>query len=273
MATRKSKDAPDAAPAFVFRGTIRKMGSATMKEVPAGARTAVVRVGQVLESPETFARYEGQDITVELAGRGKVAAGDELIFHADSWMFGDSVALRATAQERVTKPHAQAHAALAAAGADPVASKKARQLEQHVNDADLVVSGQVTAVTVPPEPAAHALAATGQQPARPVSEHDPKWRQAVIQIDQTQKGSHDSGHVTVLFPASTDVRWYQAPKFQAGQQAVFLLHKTKIKTDEHHALKALAAGAASPEVEVYTALHPEDVHPLTQQAALKAMIK
>jgi hypothetical protein len=273
MATKKSKDAPDVTPAFVFRGTVRKIRSATMKEVPVGDRTAVVRVDQVLESPKTFARYEGQNITVELAGRGKVAAGDELIFHADSWMFGDSVALRSKAQERVTKTTAKVHAAFAAAAGDPVANKHATHLQQHVNDADLVVSGRVTGVTVPPEPAEHAMAAAlSQQPVRPVSEHDPKWRQAVIQVDETHKGSHDSGQVTVLFPASTDVRWYRAPKFQAGQQGLFVLHKTTIKTDEHHALKALAAGTASPDVEVYTALHPEDVQPLTQQAAVKAMI-
>ena len=77
----------------------------------------------------------------------------------------------------------------------------------------------------------------------------------------------------MLFPASHDVRWYRAPKFQAGQKGTFVLHKTKIDTEEHHALRALAATAGTTQVEVYTALHPTDVQPATRQDAIKAMIR
>jgi hypothetical protein len=268
MATKKRSDASDEAPPFVFRGTVKKLRSATMKAVPVGDRTAVVHVEQVIEAPEAFAHYAGQDITVELAGRAKISAGDELIFHAHSWMFGDSVAVRSEAQERVTAKHAAA----LTQGGDPTENRQSRRLEEHVNDADLVVSGQVSAVTIPPEIAEHVRAADERPPA-PVSEHDPKWRQAVIQVNETHRGSHDSNQVTVLFPSSMDVRWYRAPKFQAGQKGLFVLHKTKIRTEEHHALRALAEAAGTPEVEVYTALHPEDVQPLTQQASIKAKIR
>ena len=146
-------------------------------------------------------------------------------------------------------------------------------VEHAFDDADLVVSGKVAAVTIPPEPPEHARAA--EPPRRPRSEHDPKWRQAVINIDETHKGSHQSNQVNVVFPASTDVRWYKAPKFQAGQKGVFVLHKTKMKTDEHHELRAMAKAAkgAHDEVEVYTALHPADFQPLTQKAVVKAMIR
>ena len=57
------------------------------------------------DAPKSFAHYEGQDITVELAGRKTVKAGDEFVFHANSWIFGDSVAVRSVTQERVTKRH------------------------------------------------------------------------------------------------------------------------------------------------------------------------
>src|SRR5881227_2522124 len=103
MATKKrngaKNDAPDSSPAFVFKGTVKKVGSATMKDVPVGDRTAVVHVDQVLEASPPFAHYAGQDITVELAGKAKVAAGAQMIFHTHSWMFGDSVAVRSESQE------------------------------------------------------------------------------------------------------------------------------------------------------------------------------
>jgi hypothetical protein len=267
MAKKTNSDLPKVTPAFVFRGVVKKIRSATMKQVPVSDRTAIVRVEQVLEAPRAFAHYEGQDITVELAAKKAVKAGDEFIFHTNSWIFGDSVAVRSVTQERVTK----SHEAVLKRGGDATQHFKARQLQEHLDDADLIVSGTVTAVTLPPE-AEHMRALDAPTSGGPVSEHDPKWRQAVVQIDGTQKGSHDSRQVTVLFPASTDVRWYKAPKFYAGQKGVFVLHKMKIKTEEHHELRGLAPEKGA-EVEVYTALHPDDVQPLKQQAVIKAMIR
>jgi hypothetical protein len=270
MATKARRDEPDVAPAFVFRGAVKKIRSATMKEVPVGDRTAVVHVEQVLEAPKSFAHYEGQDITVELAGNKKVAAGDEMIFHANSWIFGDGVAVRSVSQERVTK----AHSAVLKRGGDPAEHRKNRQLQERIDAADLIVSGKVSAVTLPPpETEEHLREAKAAPPRMPVSEHDPKWRQAVIQVDQTHKGSLESRQVTVLFPASTDVRWYRAPKFQAGQKGFFVLHKTKLETAEHPELRGLAAKAGPSEVEVYTAMDPNDVHPLNQQGVIKSMIR
>jgi hypothetical protein len=269
MATKTRVDAPDAPPAFVFKGAVKKMRSATMKEVPVGNRTAVVHVEQVLEAPKSFAHYEGQDITVELAGTLKVTAGEELIFHANSWIFGDSVAVRSVSQERVTK----AHSALLTRGGDPTANRRVRQIQERVDSADLIVSGTVAAVTVPPSETAEHLRGAAAPPAMPVSEHDPKWRQAVIQVDQTHKGSLKSRQVTVLFPASTDVRWYKAPKFQAGQKGLFVLHKTKIGTKEHPELRRLAARAVPGKGDVYTAMNPNDVQTLSQQGVIKSMIR
>ncbi|HEX9209104.1 MAG TPA: hypothetical protein VF901_01200 [Bradyrhizobium sp.] len=270
MATR-TPDGPAPKPTFVFKGVVKKLKSATMKSVPISDRMAVVRVEQVLEAPKNLAHYAGQDITVELAGREKVSAGDEFIFHASGWMFGDSIAVRSVTEEPVTK----AHAALLSRGGDPAEHKANRQLQEHIDDADLVVSGQVASVALPPGVA--EAARTANAAAMPVSEHDPKWRQAVISVDEIHKGTHDAKQVTVLFPASTDVRWYNAPKFQAGQKGCFILHKTKINPEEHHELRGLAvvaeARGGGAEVEVYTALHPADSHPLNQQARIKALIR
>jgi hypothetical protein len=241
-----------------------------MKDVPVGNRTAVVHVEQVIEAPRSFAHYEGQDITVELAGRQKVSAGEELIFHANSWIFGDSVAVRSVSQERVTK----SHSALLTRGGDPTAHRKARQLKERVDTADLIVSGTVTAVTVPPPSGSPERgAAAPAPPAMPVSEHDPKWREAVIQVDQTHKGSLKSRQVTVLFPSSTDVRWYKAPKFQAGQKGLFVLHKAKTGTKELPALRRSVARAVPGRGEVYTAMNPNDFQALTQQGVIKSMIR
>src|SRR5262252_7013912 len=132
MVTKPHRDVTNAPPAFVFKGAVKKMRSATMKEVPVGNRTAVVHVEQVIEAPKSFTHYVGQDITVELAGNKKVAVGEELIFHANSWIFGDSIAVRSVSQERVTK----AHSAVLKRGGDPTVHRKTRQIRERVDAAD-----------------------------------------------------------------------------------------------------------------------------------------
>src|SRR5262249_37182142 len=58
-------------PRFVFKGTVRKLRASTEPEVKASARTAVVRVDEVIHAPEALADVAGHDVTVELGGREK----------------------------------------------------------------------------------------------------------------------------------------------------------------------------------------------------------
>ena len=94
-AIRRRREQPPE-PTFVFKGSVKKLGSATMKHVSAGRRTAVVRVDQVVEANPQLARLAGQEVTVELSGRAKV--GDQMIFYTIPLMFGDSVSVRAVKQ-------------------------------------------------------------------------------------------------------------------------------------------------------------------------------
>lgn len=273
MATRKEAPEPEEA-TFVFRGTVKKLKSATMHAVPVDENTAVVHVEQVMESPKSLLHTAGQDITVQLAGRSKPKAGAEYVFHATGWIFGEGVAVRALSQE----PVARKHQALMERAGEPAEHGMSRRLKQRVDSADLVVSGQVLAVRLPAG-AVEARRAAGAVPItqRPVSEHDPKWREAVIAVDKVHKGQHSTEEVTVMYPSSHDVRWFKAPKFQAGQKGFFVLHKQKVAA-EHvappaHGVAAAgaAAGAEPPTVEVYTALHPLDFQPLSQPQMHKAI--
>ena len=89
------------------------------------------------------------------------------------------------------------------------------------------------------------------------------------------KGEHNSSTLVLRFPASTDVRWYKAPKFQPGHQGFFMLRK-------HDSAKAPAAKgrqkvakkkAAKAIVEHFTALHPADFQPYTQPGGVRHIIE
>jgi hypothetical protein len=204
---------------FVFKGTIKKLKSATMKDVPLSERTAIVTVDQIIEAPTDLAGYGGQDITVQLSGRQKVRVGQQMLFHATGWMFGDGVAVRSLRQE----PVENGHATPADAGDDVVERRGQKQQRSNFEDADLVVAGKVVAVRLPRDSTSGGKRAA--RPAGPITEHDPEWREAIIQVDEVLKGTHQKKQVVVRFPASSDVMWHEAPKFEAGQQGYFTLHK------------------------------------------------
>src|SRR5205807_2535644 len=197
---------------FLFKGTIREVKSATMPDVPVDKNTVIAMVDQVLEAPANLAKLSGHRVTVKLSGRQKVAVGDELIFHAHGWIFGPTVALQSL--KEIPIKETRAHSALLSRGGDPVVHRHNRQVQHRYSTADVVVSGRVTMVRIPPEATSASRAASKAtsaantpEPFGPISEHTPHWREAHIEIDDVHKGVYTSKSIVIRFPASTDVRW------------------------------------------------------------------
>lgn len=261
-------------PTFVFKGTIQEIKRATMKQVPVDKGTVIVNVDQVIEAPKSLAKFGGHRITVQLSGAQKVQPGQAFIFHTHGWIFGDSVAVRSVKQEAISQT--KTHAALLSRGGDPVMHKQTRDTAKRFDSADVVVSGKVTGVRLPAETIAAGkskAAAAATTAAKPVSEHSPHWREAVVEIDDVHKGNAKK-NVVIRFPASTDVRWYKAPKFQPGQQGFFMLHKTTLAKEPTPAAKGTAKAVAKAEViEAYTALHPMDFQPYSESGGVRKIVE
>jgi|RhiMetdeSRZDD1v2_1073273.scaffolds.fasta_scaffold03854_3 hypothetical protein len=275
MAPRSGRQERPRKATFVFRGTIKKLKSATMKNVRPDRRTAVVNVQDVIESTAPLAHLGGQDITVRLSAGSRTTVGRTLTFHTIPIMFGDSLVTESIKED----PAPATRRAALAAEHDPVARKASRDVQDRLARADTVISGRVAAVKLPAEVAKTrraATTATDVGPRRPVSEHDPKWRDAIVDVDDVHKGARVRNTVTIRFPASMDVRWYRAPKFQPGQQGFFLLHKTKAQYVSAGPMRAARGAkikkAAAPGGEVYTALHPADFQPYGQAHVLSASL-
>jgi len=249
---------------FIFRGTVRKLQASTMAAVPAGKNTIVVRVDEVIESLEVLEDYAGHDVTVQLR-TGRVKSGQQYTFYSNPEIFGESLVVQAIAHETAVP------SALTRAAAKPSSTLRDKLARARFDAADLVVAGLVTSVRVIPEAA--TAAARGVVPKwKPVSEHDPVTQEAAIQVTAVHKGARGRKEVKLRFPRSTDVRWYQAPKFVVGQQGVFMLH-----TDEKAAkvaVRGAAVAAALPQADTqgfHTALHPLDFLPLNQAVGVPAM--
>ncbi len=302
----KSKEALARQARFVFVGTIQKLRAANLAEIDDKERTVVVRVDRVEKGPESMASYVGRDITVKLAPRETVRAGEQARFFTNGWLFGETLAVESVGHEAVVpaaaprgrravaaaaRPGETRRGVLAAsisaseAASEPAARLKAAAIADRVASADVVVRGRVTAVRVAPEerPAPRTgartrgvtAAATEAPRRKPITEHDPQWREAEIEVDEVEKGGTGKKKVVVRFPGSDDVRWYKAPKFQPGQEGVFILQKAAGETAARpgarrgRAVAAAAESAAGPDT--FTALDPDDFQPSERAPEIRAL--
>jgi len=258
---------------FIFKGTVRKTPGSTMPEVKADARTAVVRIDEVLQAAPVMAKYAGREITVLFPEGQKPKANAQAVYYTMPWRFGTSVAVRALEQRPVTDPGpvagraAAAHVAplaapAAGAAAAPVARHEDHQLRRSLDAADLVVTGTVSAVRTTAAPAVAAGGAAA--PRHRISEHDAIWHEAVIDVTAVHKGQAAQKQIVVRFPSSNDVRWRFHPKFRAGQDGIFLLKRGKGGTAEAMAGATAAGAAAAP-------LQPQALESVSNPQPLSAL--
>jgi hypothetical protein len=237
---------------FVFAGTVVALQAATMSAVPITPTTMIVKVDEVIHAPVGLGDHTGQEITVQAEKQWKLQAGDRAIFYTNGWLYGQSLAVLAIGVRKVRKSTARQHQRVTAS----VQNRADQELQNHLAQANLVIVGKVA--DVQEMPSNSPLIAALPSPTRPVSEHDPQWQQAVIDVESVEKGNLTGGTAVVPFPASQDVRWYQVPKFHPGQEGVFLLH-----TDQD--VRGLARGAP-------TSLHPLDIQPKDQLERIRKLI-
>jgi len=247
---------------FVFEGTVKRIKHANLKAITDRDRTAVVGVKKVLRSTRSLASFAGQDITIQLAKGERLRGGQEAVFYTNAWIYAENLAVKSLGHEP-SKGGARATAASGPLMPDPVRAAARQQIHDRAIKAAVVISGKIVAVGLPRPPVAAGRAARRQAKPPSISEHDPFWREAVVEVHNVHKGTIGKKQVVVRFPSSNDVRWHHAPKFHTGQQGVFSL-----RADEISGHKALGAVAASLKADAgaFTCLHPSDFQPADREA-------
>jgi hypothetical protein len=246
---------------FLFQGTVKKTKAANLTAITDTRRTALVTVDKVVRAPQPLVGFAGHEVTVQLAPGEQVKKGQRALFHTNTWIFGENLAVQSLGHD----PLGATTAALeTATSSDPAREAAHQEIRERAATAPLVVTGKVVAVGLPgpatPAQATEAAAGAGTAPRR-ISEHDPFWREAVIEVNAVHKGTAKEKKLVLRFPSSTDVRWYRAPKFQVGQQGVFSLRPDNVSG---HAMLGEAAAAFAPE-SAYTALDAADFQPLEHE--------
>jgi hypothetical protein len=244
---------------ITFVGTVSQVAATSLAAVPKSAQTIVVRVDSVLKKPAAVSLKRGDTVTVEVKDPAAFQEGTRATFYTEGWIFGSGVAVKELGHDT------------ASSGGTPTAAetggKAAEQSQSEISDQDLrrllatadyVVIGRITDV--------HQWAKSGTPPYR-TSEHSANWHEAVLQVQSVLKGPKPKKNkMVVRFPMSRDVAWVNAPKFEAGEQGIFILNKDTVSG-------APTATVGGYKADVYTCLRPGDWLPLTEEPRVRSLLK
>ncbi len=246
---------------IVFSGTVSQLAATSFADVPKSAQTIVVRVDSILKKPAAVSLKRGDSVTVEAKDASAFQEGAHATFYTDGWIFGSGVAVKELGHVlgKVSEPVPAAGSGNAPGQAQGQLSDQ--ELKERMNESDFVVVGRVTDV--------HKWNAPKTKSGSPlhVTEHDPDWREAVVEIQSVLKGARVKGNkVVVRFPNQNDVAWAHSPRFMKNQRGIFCLNRDK-------ATGAPTAKLGSKEVSVYTCLGHGDALPLSEEARVRALLK
>jgi hypothetical protein len=232
---------------YIINGTVQKLNAATMSAVTVTPNTAIVKVNEVLQAPQTLHDYTGKDITIQLSDPKGVKEGQQAIFFTNSWLYGESIAVmevgRMAAGQNLTDLRGQI--------TEIDQSVADQALQSRIERADLVVVGKVV----------ETRQVEGERQNRPMTEHDPDWWQAVIEVEAVEKGQVPGKQIVVLFPNSVDEMWIDSPKFREGQEGIWVFQMDQ----EEKGFSAL-------RISGYTALNPFDFQTKDQLGRFRALI-
>lgn len=245
---------------IVFSGTVSQLAATSFADVPKSAQTIVVHVDSVLKKPAAVSLKSGDSVTVEVKDASTFQEGAHATFYTDGWIFGSGVAVKELG-----------HVLGAASEPVPAAGNNApgqaqgqlsdQQLKDRMNESDFVVVGRVTDV--------HKWNAPKTKPGAPlhVTEHDPDWHEAVVEVQSVLKGGQVQGNkVVVRFPMRNDVAWAHSPKFTKNERAIFCLNRDK-------STGAPTTKMGGKYVNVYTCLGHGDALPLSEEARVRTLLK
>lgn len=258
---------------LIFRGTVQKIQTVTPRPSEPKVDRATVVVNQIISladgARQALGDLTGKTVTVVDSSGAKdpLKEGDQWTFYTNGLQYGDSITLEAIGRVKSTKVSIRTFQPNLFA-ADLVGEKT---LPKHVTEAEAVVTGKVMAVRPLPKPKLTMLAAAKQNQKNPPSEHDPKYREAVIEVHEALKGNLPEKKVTVIFSSSKDVRWYNSPKFTEGQEGTFILHKQQIKDEAERTALLTTTEPEAHDGQIFTALDPKDAQPTNSQKVKNAL--
>ncbi len=244
---------------IVVRGSVAGINASIDPQLAPAANTIVVKVTRMYSGSEIAGDQTGRSITVILSRPPRFRVGDEGVFFGNPRFVGKSLTMADEGELPASDPRAAGQEIERA-----VRARKGLPVRMRLAVADMVFRGRVEEVR-PLE--AGGAASRGREPA---SEHDPEWQVASVRVVSPLRGVKE-GTVLIIFPASRDIMWFNTPKPQRGQEAVFIAHRPL--KEEGPLLRATGVAdflKRQPAAEIVT--HPYDVLPAAEEGRVRELL-
>jgi hypothetical protein len=196
---------------LIFKGKVLILHTNTTDEVDV-SNAGVVEVTEVIDAPESLKDINGQQITMRFADIRKLSAGEERLFFTNPYRFGESISVKEIGSviktdELFTSKDIKDYIRQARITQENIL------LKVKLSQSTLVLYGHVVKVA---EPEGNTFNG---------SEHDPVWKIAEILVDQAIKGKTETKTIRILFASSNDVMYVRSPKFNIGDEGVFIVEQ------------------------------------------------
>lgn len=248
---------------IIVLGKVIKTNASEEPMVAPSAQTAIISVQKMYAGSDITGDQAGRTITVILSSAGRVKAGDEAIFFGNPRFLGKSL----TIADEAEVPSRPSGASPKAAMERGMQTRKDKPVLDRLAAANLVFRGSVEKVELIPVEASEEK---GARAAALPSEHDPEWRAATVRITTPLRGGEAGQVVTVVFPASQDITWFNVPKLKPGQDAVFLVHMRNKQEEPLYRASGLAKFLE--KQPTYLVTEPFDVLPPEDEARVRGLV-
>jgi len=198
---------------FVFIGTVKKTGASNVAALEASKQLVLVEINQVALAPEAFVGTVGTTVTVKIPSRIKLKSGDTKLFFTKRLMYGENLAVEATAIEQVEKDYDQAVKKVKNA----VANIERKEQLARISKATLVVEGKIT-----------QMQESEFNKKYPLSFKSPYWIALTIQIARVIKGKYEGKTIEAYINKGGETEEATPLEIEVGKTGVWLLSKEAI---------------------------------------------
>lgn len=230
---------------YIFSGAVEKLGVAHMDSVPVNENTAVVKVDHIYTPADILGDLTGKQVTVQLQQGKAMDSGDKAVFFTNGWIYGKGIAFMEVGRMKQDQPDK-----FKPRVTESLQRKADQQLKDRINRANIVVVAKVVKTNE-----------LQLDKRLPISEHNPHWWEAVLQISSIKTGEFQGQELRILFPSSNDEVWMKSPKPKLQEEGIWILQKDQQEK-----------GGSKFQVPGYTALDALDFQPMDQLDRVQRLI-
>lgn len=244
---------------IVLRGNVMRINASEEPLQSASAGTVVVKVTRMFAGSEIAGDQTGLMVTVILRAGGKLKVGSDALFFGNPRFVGKSLTMvdeGELASSNLRSGAAELEVGLQARRDEPV--------RQRLATASKVFRGKVEDVRPLPND-------TSQKDRFDLpTEHDPEWQVATVRVTDPLRGAESNSLVMVIFPGSRDITWFNSPKLQPGQEAIFITQKPT--REELPLMRATGVLAFIEKQPAELVTHPFDVLPASDLQRVRRLL-